>query len=97
MKVKLIPGPRDEAKIAAILNARETMSPEDWDDFCGKCAWTYDDAWFDALYYACENGDEMLADQAQYFHDCLLYEEHGYYAERMTRKWLESHMTDQKG
>ncbi len=84
MKVKLIPGPRDEEKIAAILNAKKTMSLDDWYDFCGKCAWTHDDTWFDALYYACENGDEMLADQAQYFQYCLLYEEHDYYAERMT-------------
>ena len=84
MTVKLIPGPRDEEKIATILNARETMSPEDWADFCGECAWTHDGSWFDALYYACENGDEMLADQTAYLQWLLLYEEHQYYAERMT-------------
>ena len=84
MKVKLIPGPRDEEKIAAILNARKT-SLEDWYDFCMECAWTHDDTWFDALYYACENGDEMLADQEAYFQYCLLNEEHDYYAERMTK------------
>ena len=26
MKIKLIPGPRDEEKISAIINARKTMS-----------------------------------------------------------------------
>ena len=46
MKIKLIPGPRDEEKIAAIQNARKT-SLEDWYDFCVECAWTHDDTWFD--------------------------------------------------
>ena len=85
MQVKLIPGPRDEDKIAEILNARRTMSLDEWYDFCADCAWTHDDSWFDALYYACENGDEMLAEQAAYFQERLLYDEHFYYADRMTQ------------
>ena len=37
----------------------------------------------DAMYYICENGDEMLADQATYFHERLIYDEKYYYAGRM--------------
>ncbi len=84
MTVKLIPGPRDEEKITALRNARKTMPPEEWHEYCYNCACTHDDSWFDALYYACENGDEMLSDQEAYFQSCLINEEFTWYADRMS-------------
>ena len=42
------------------------------------------EAMFDALYYACENGAEMLQDQTDYFTERLYEDEIGYYFHRMT-------------
>lgn len=55
MKVKIIPGPRDEEKIRAIMNARETLSASEWEEFCSCCVSTHDDTWFDALYHVNES------------------------------------------
>lgn len=90
MKVLLVAGPRNEELIREILEvkARLTSDPDDdvlmdeWQAFVDDCACKGDE-YMDALYYACENGDEMLAEQAKYFHDCLLYDEVHYYAARM--------------
>lgn len=83
MKVKIIPGPRDEEKIRAIMNARETLSASEWEEFCSCCVSTHDDTWFDALYYACEDGDKALQEQEEYYLDSLLYGEEDFYAARM--------------
>ncbi len=83
MKVKLIPGPRDEEKIAAIIHARNTCTAEEWEEFCTNCTYTHDDTWFDALYYACEDGDTALKEQEEYYLDCLLMNEMEFYAARM--------------
>ena len=83
MKVKLIPGPRDEEKISAIRNARNTLTEEQWKEFCSDCVNTQDDTWFDALYYACDDGDKVLQEQETYFLDALLNDEKECYAERM--------------
>lgn len=90
MKVVLIPGPRNEELIAEILEAKARLAADpdndelmlEWGEFVDYCA-CQGDEYMDALYYACENGDEMLAEQAEYFHDCLLYDEKHYYAGRM--------------
>jgi len=39
---------------------------------------------FDALYYACENGEEMLQEQTDYFLERLYCDEAQYYISRMT-------------
>lgn len=94
MKVVLIPGPRDEAMIEELKKRINNMYDDEGDpsevvddeliaidemiDEYGP------DEVFDALYYACENREKMLAEQARYFHDCLLYDERNYYIERMT-------------
>lgn len=44
---------------------------------------TKTDLWMDAMYYICENGEEMLEEQAQYFANCLLGDESSYYVARM--------------
>ena len=90
MKVQLVAGPRNQKLVREILEAkaRLTADPDndellcDWEEFVEDCA-CQGEEYMDALYYACENGDEMLADQAKYFHDCLLYDEWRYYAARM--------------
>lgn len=83
MKVKIIPGPRDEEKIRAITNAHETLSASEWEEFCYKCVSTHDDTWFDALYYACKDGDAALREQEEYFLDTILCGEEDFYAARM--------------
>ena len=84
MKVKLIPGPRDEEKISAVLNARKTLSEDDWVEFVGDCCGRDDrEAWFDAFYYAGGNGDAAIAEQAFYFYEQLIYEEYSYFADRL--------------
>ena len=84
MKVKLIPGPRDEEKISAVLNARKSLSEDDWVEFVGDCCGRDDrEAWFDAFYYAGGNGDAAIAEQAFYFYEQLIYEEYSYFADRL--------------
>ena len=82
MKVVLIPGPRDEELIAEILEAKSKMDADEWEEYMTDIV-CQGEAYMDAMYYACENGDEMLEDQAQYFENCLLGDESVYYAARM--------------
>ncbi len=83
MRVVLVPGPRDEELIAEILKNKATMDEEDWWEYVHDLVSEHEEGNFDALYYACENGDAMLEDQATYFRDCLLWDERYYYADRM--------------
>ena len=82
MKVVLIPGPRDEELIAEILEAKSKMDADEWEEYMIDIV-CQGDAYMDAMYYACENGDEMLEDQVAYFHERLIYDEKYYYAGRM--------------
>lgn len=82
MKVILEVGPRNEEMIQEVLEKKATLSAEDWMDYCISNAYL-GDVFFDALYYACENGDEMLADQAHYFHEQLLRSECCYFVARL--------------
>ena len=75
-------GPNDD-RVAEILKNKTTMDEEDWWEYVHDLVSEHNEANFDALYYACENGDAMLEDQATYFHDCLLWDERYYYADRM--------------
>ena len=88
MTVKLIPGPRDEEKIAVILNARKNLSDEEYFEFIHKCfsdCYYYDEenAWFDAMYYAGGYGDDALKSQEKYFNWALLEEEDDYFINRL--------------
>ena len=86
MKVKLIPGPRDEEKIAIIQNARKSLSEEDFycflNQYCSKGC-NNQDVWFDALYYASEYGDKALKGQEAYLNWLLRDEEYDYFIERL--------------
>lgn len=82
MKVVLIPGPRDEELIAEMLEAKSRMYSEEWEEYLLECA-SQGDEYMDAMYYICENGEEMLEEQAQYFENSLLGDESAYYVARM--------------
>ncbi|MGN0990519.1 MAG: hypothetical protein ACI4O4_03595 [Candidatus Ventricola sp.] len=82
MKVVLIPGPRDEELIEEMLEAKSRMDGEEWEEYMLDCA-SRGEEYMDAIYYICENGDEMLEEQAQYFENCLLGDESAYYVARM--------------
>lgn len=82
MKVVLIPGPRNEELIAEMLEAKSRMDGEEWEEYLLECA-SQGDEYMDAMYYICENGEEMLEEQAQYFENCLLGDESAYYVARM--------------
>ena len=81
MKVKLIPGPRDEEKIAAIKELQKTCTPEEWEGFVLNCAG--DEALLDALFYASDSGEYGIDDQEQYFYDLLMHDERDYFAARL--------------
>ena len=82
MKVVLIPGPRNEELIAEMMEAKSRMDAEEWEEYLTDCV-CQGDEYMDAMYYICENGDEMLEDQAAFFHERLLEDEKYYYAGRM--------------
>ena len=86
MTIKLIPGPRDEEKMAVIQNARKSLSEEDFfcflDQYCSNDC-EDQDVWLDALYYASGYGDAALSKQAEYFNWALHDEEYSYFIERL--------------
>lgn len=95
MIIKLVPGTRNEELIAKMKELREN----DYDamyDYFDELIYDYGESVaYDTLYYACEEGEEMLASQAAYFEQMLFEDEREYYVERMqhdlTRKeWLEN-------
>jgi hypothetical protein len=81
MTIKLIPGPRDEEKISAIIEIHKTSTPEQWEDFVLNCA--ENETLLDALYYASEYGEGGLQDQEDYFYGLLLDDESNYFAARL--------------
>lgn len=93
MKVVLIPGPRDEELIFEIRKAKETMEHEEYIDYMKELAASGEE-YIDAMYYACNNRDVMLEEQAKYFYDCLLNDESYYYAVRMSA--IDKLVTDHK-
>ena len=95
MKIMMVPGARNEKMIAKMKDLREKDYDEMYDYFDELIADYGESVAYDTLYYACEDGDEMLASQAAYFEQMLFDDEREYYIERMlhdlTRKeWLEN-------
>lgn len=81
MKVKLIPESCSKDLIEEIHTMREKLPVQEWIEYVIEgCS---DEEFMDALYYACENGDARLGDQARYFHELLMNDEAYYYAARM--------------
>lgn len=80
MKVMLFPGPRNEELISLIKKVKDANNDEAWellDEYEGT------EEYLDALFYACECGEEMLREQTEYFQWLLLNEENEYYIDRM--------------
>lgn len=80
MKVMLVPGPRNEELISLIKKVKDANTDEAWellDEYEGT------EEYLDALFYACECGEEMLREQTEYFQWLLLNEEDEYYIDRM--------------
>ena len=95
MKIMMIPGERNEELIAKMKELRETDYDEMYDYFDELIADYGESIAYDTLYYACEDGDEMLASHAANFEYMLFNEEREYYIERMMhdltrKKWLEN-------
>lgn len=95
MKIMMIPGTRNEELIAKMKELRENDYDEMYDYFDELIADYGESVAYDTLYYACEDGDEMLESQAAYFEQVLFDDEREYYVERMLhdlsrKEWLEN-------
>jgi len=95
MKIMMIPGERNEELIAKMKELRENGYDEMYDYFDELIDDYGESVAYDTLYYACEDGNEMLESQAAYFEQMLFDDEREYYIERMlhdlTRnEWLEN-------
>ena len=94
MKIMMIPGERNEELILKVREATEVLrNDEGCEDSeyyeCFEVINNLIDEYgltemFDALYYVCENRDEMLQQQTAYFNDLLYHDEVNYYIGRMT-------------
>ena len=85
MKIMMIPGERNEELILKVREATAACRANENSDALDNLIDEYGlvDV-FDAMYYACENRDEMLQQQTDYFLNLLYCEESNYYISRMT-------------
>ena len=84
MKIKMIPGSRNEELILKVREAAANCRADENSNAIHDLTDEYGlIEVFDALYYACENGEEMLQQQSDYFLDLLYCEEADYYINRM--------------
>ena len=85
MKIMMIPGERNEELILKVREATADCRADENSDALDNLIDEYGlvDV-FDAMYYACENRDEMLQQQTDYFLNLLYCEESNYYISRMT-------------
>ena len=85
MKIMMIPGERNEE---LILKVREAITECHADENSDAIDILIDEYGlvdvFDALYYACEDGEDMLQQQSDYFLDLLYCDEANSYINRMT-------------
>ena len=85
MKIMMIPGERNEELILKVREATASLREDETSEALDNLIDEYDMvAVFDALYYACENGEEMLQEQTDYFLERLYCDEAQYYISRMT-------------
>ena len=85
MKIMMIPGERNEEMILKVREATAACRADENSEALDNLIDEYGlvDV-FDALYYACEDREEMLRQQADYFLDLLYCDEANYYISRMT-------------
>lgn len=88
MKVKLLPGPRNEELIECVHNLLALdRDSEEWYDAYGDIYGHIKEAdasdMMDALYYASEYREAALVDQEKYLNWLMTNEEYGYFLDRM--------------
>ena len=78
MRIMMIPGERNEELIEQTLAAIDTCKANDDSDY-GPIITLIEqygvEEVYDALYYACSEGDAKLTEQANYFYDQICYDE----------------------
>ena len=82
MKVVLVPGPRNEELINLIKQVKASDTDEAWERL-QEYEYRNPEAYMDALFYACQCGEEMLREQIEYFQYALMEEEKEYFVQRM--------------
>ena len=85
MKIMMIPGERNEELIMKVREATAECRVDENSDAIDILIDEYGLVEvFDALYHACEDGEEMLRNQTDYFLDLLYCDEANSYINRMT-------------
>ncbi len=80
MKVKIIPGSRNEEMIADINHALETLENDALEEYLDEKVCEGEE-WFDAMYYATEErGDSILASWEEYLLERLMTDDKFYFA-----------------
>lgn len=87
MKVKLVPGPRNEElieRIRRLIKSKDQVALDGYLELLSYKRTPEASAFLDALYYASQTGEAGLKDQEEYFDWLLLEEEFNYFVDRMT-------------
>ena len=80
MKVKIIPGSRNEEMIADIKHALKTLEDDALEAYLDEKVCEGEE-WFDSMYYAIEErGDSILASWEEYLLERLMTDEKYYFA-----------------
>ena len=80
MKVKIIPGFRNEEMIAEINQALETLEDDALEEYLDEKV-CEGEGWFDSMYYAIEErGNSILASWEEYLLERLMTDEKYYFA-----------------
>ena len=73
MTITITPGHRDEELIAKIKEAKRTLTEEEWQHICYEAIDRNDEKWLDALYYAAEEREDILACWQKFLHEELTH------------------------
>lgn len=87
MKVKLVPGPRNEElieRIRRLIKSKDQVALDGYLELLSYKNTPEASAFLDALYYASQTGEAGLKDQEEYFDWLLFEEEFNYFVDRMT-------------
>lgn len=71
MTVTITPGHRDEELITKINEEKKNLTEEEWRHICYEAIHRQDEKWLDALYYAAEEREDILACWQKFLHEEL--------------------------
>ena len=76
MTIKMIPGERNEERIAELNNAMNALAGEELEEYFSEKA-CQGEEWLDAMYYAAKDSgnDTVLSHWEEYFKYCLVNDE----------------------